>query len=42
MPEPDEEGEERFGLPGTFEENLQKVLEVDPKDLEDEEEPPQD
>ncbi len=40
MPDPDDE--ETFSVPGTFEENLKRVLEVDPDDLEDEEEPEQD
>ena len=40
--EPDED-EERFGLEGPFEENLKKLLEVDPENVEDgEEEPEQD
>jgi hypothetical protein len=37
MPDPDEE--ERFALPGTFEENLKAILDVDPEALEDEVEP---
>jgi hypothetical protein len=37
---PDED-EERFSVPGTFEESLAAILEVDPDDLDDEEEPPQ-
>jgi len=39
--EPDEDDEERFSLPGDFQENLEAVLGVDPEALEDEEEPPQ-
>jgi hypothetical protein len=39
--EPDDE--ERFGLEGTFEENLAKLLKVDPESVADgEEEPEQD
>jgi len=38
---PDDPDEERFALPGTFEENLSALLDVDPEDLDDEEEPPQ-
>jgi hypothetical protein len=42
MPDP-EEDEERISLPGTFEDNLKAILEVDPEALEDgEEEPEQD
>ena len=40
MPDPDYD--EEIGLPGDFTENLKRVLEVDPEDLEDSEgEPPQ-
>ena len=38
---PDPEDEERFSIPGDFEENLRKVLEVDPEELEDSEEEPE-
>ncbi|MHB8682054.1 MAG: hypothetical protein ACYDA2_08170 [Acidimicrobiales bacterium] len=43
MPDlPDEEDEERFAVPGDFQENLTAILGVDPEDVEDgEEEPPQ-
>ena len=40
---PDPEDSERFSGPGTFEENLAAILDVDPKDLEEgTEEPEQD
>jgi len=40
--EPDPEDEERFSLPGDFQENLESILGVDPEAVEDgEEEPPQ-
>jgi len=35
------EDEERFAAPGDFEENLEAILGVDPEELGDEEEPPQ-
>jgi len=38
--EPDED-EEPVSLPGTFEENLKKLLEVDPETLDDSEEEPE-
>lgn len=38
--EPDD-GEERFSLPDPFEENLKKLLEVDPESVEDDEEEPE-
>jgi hypothetical protein len=38
--EPDDD-EERFGLEGSFEENLKKLLEVDPETLDDSEEEPE-
>jgi hypothetical protein len=37
-----EEDEERFSAPDDFEDNLKKILGVDPEALEDEEEPEQD
>ncbi len=41
MPDPDYD--EEIGLPGSFDENLKAILGVDPEDLEDgEEEPEQD
>jgi hypothetical protein len=40
MPDPDYD--EEIGLPGDLDENLRRVLEVDPEAVEDgEEEPPQ-
>jgi len=40
--EPDD-GEERFSFPDPFEENLKRLLEVDPESVDDgEEEPEQD
>lgn len=39
MPDPDYD--EEIGLPGDFAENLKAILGVDPEDLDDEEEPPQ-
>jgi hypothetical protein len=38
---PDPENEELFAAPGDFEENLKKVLEVDPEAVEDGEEEPE-
>ncbi len=42
MPDPEPDYDEEIGLPGEFDENLRRILEVDPEVLEDdEEEPPQ-
>ncbi|HUO49673.1 MAG TPA: hypothetical protein VMU09_12660 [Acidimicrobiales bacterium] len=38
MPDPDDE---RFSAEGTFEENLGAILDVDPDDLDDSEEEPE-
>jgi hypothetical protein len=35
------EDEERFSVPGTFEETLGRLLEVDPETVEDDEEEPE-